>query len=617
MSPLKVLHVLSQHEFTGAETYALVLGEYQKSQGFEVEFVSDDLTNTVGIVLHRRPISQRGFLTRIKNIFFLRKLFKEKKFDIVHAHSRAASWVCWVARLGLKIPLVSTVHGKQHLHQSSRLLDIYGDQIIAICENIKAHLVRDFGINEKKISLLRNPFHFQPELTGKPANNQMGHILISIIGRASNTKGDRACQLIEQVFFRLMREFPNLKLRLVGGGLSAFKKYNQEILSRCLHEFKDRFEISGFVKDLRVSFSDSDLVIAAGRTAVEAMHFNKTLFAFGEGESLGVVSRINMSEALLSNFGDCRIKEKDPDEFEKVYAELLQWLRLYDGSADSSATLKTRIEEEFGVEKIFIRMKDIYLSARAKKLWPRPVPILMYHRVVNSAPNTKHKTFVLKETFERQLHSLRRRNFSSLSFQDYEDFRTKKLPLEKFPKKPIFISFDDAYEDNLENALPLLEKYNFKACLFCLSDHQILKNFWDKADGEISKIMTEEQKRTAGESRHFEIGSHGISHRDLTTLDQQELKRELEQSKRELQKLYAQPVLAFAYPFGIANERVREAVIAAGYKFAVLTDRGERHIEDDLFSIFRVNMFPTDEGVRFWRKTQWWYRYWYDFSRSY
>ncbi len=69
--------------------------------------------------------------------------------------------------------------------------------------------------------------------------------------------------------------------------------------------------------------------------------------------------------------------------------------------------------------------------------------------------------------------------------------------------------------------------------------------------------------------RGHEIGSHTISHPDLTSLSAEQLAYELEASRSELRAITQHPIDFFAYPYGASNERVVAAVQAAGYRGAV------------------------------------------------
>lgn len=64
----------------------------------------------------------------------------------------------------------------------------------------------------------------------------------------------------------------------------------------------------------------------------------------------------------------------------------------------------------------------------------------------------------------------------------------------------------------------------------------------------------------------IEVGSHGVSHAHLTELADDELRRELVDSKAEIEAELGRPCTELAYPYGEHDRRVRAAVEAAGYE---------------------------------------------------
>jgi peptidoglycan/xylan/chitin deacetylase (PgdA/CDA1 family) len=64
----------------------------------------------------------------------------------------------------------------------------------------------------------------------------------------------------------------------------------------------------------------------------------------------------------------------------------------------------------------------------------------------------------------------------------------------------------------------------------------------------------------------FEIGSHTLSHRDLTRLDADSLRRELVDSKRLIEDHIGRPVTSVSYPFGRYSQRVIDEAATAGYE---------------------------------------------------
>jgi peptidoglycan/xylan/chitin deacetylase (PgdA/CDA1 family) len=81
-----------------------------------------------------------------------------------------------------------------------------------------------------------------------------------------------------------------------------------------------------------------------------------------------------------------------------------------------------------------------------------------------------------------------------------------------------------------------------------------------------------------------EIGSHTVSHPILTTTDDDELRRELRDSRARLEEELGRGVELFCYPNGACDERVRREAASAGYACAVTTEPGlnERRGADPL-----------------------------------
>jgi peptidoglycan/xylan/chitin deacetylase (PgdA/CDA1 family) len=67
----------------------------------------------------------------------------------------------------------------------------------------------------------------------------------------------------------------------------------------------------------------------------------------------------------------------------------------------------------------------------------------------------------------------------------------------------------------------------------------------------------------------WEVGSHGLKHKDLTTLDVKEQKREIFESRKLLSAKIGAPINSFAYPWGFVNEDVFTHVHNAGYTSAM------------------------------------------------
>jgi peptidoglycan/xylan/chitin deacetylase (PgdA/CDA1 family) len=73
-----------------------------------------------------------------------------------------------------------------------------------------------------------------------------------------------------------------------------------------------------------------------------------------------------------------------------------------------------------------------------------------------------------------------------------------------------------------------------------------------------------------------EIGSHSHSHEILTSLEDDELERELALSRRRIEQWTGRPVAGFCYPNGSVDDRVAAATARAGYAYACTTSPPSR-----------------------------------------
>ncbi len=84
------------------------------------------------------------------------------------------------------------------------------------------------------------------------------------------------------------------------------------------------------------------------------------------------------------------------------------------------------------------------------------------------------------------------------------------------------------------------------------------------------------------------IGSHTVSHPILTYCSDEQLARELDQSKIVLQRELQRDDVAFCYPNGDCSRREAEAARIAGYTCAVSTESRLADANDDLFLLPRI-----------------------------
>ncbi len=101
----------------------------------------------------------------------------------------------------------------------------------------------------------------------------------------------------------------------------------------------------------------------------------------------------------------------------------------------------------------------ILVMACAPRTETADVAILMYHAFTEDEADTGSLCTPASE-FARQLSALRDAGYTSVGYADLIEFVNGEG---KLPEKPLLISIDDGYQNNLDLAAPLLEKYGFCA----------------------------------------------------------------------------------------------------------------------------------------------------------
>lgn len=623
---MHILQILSQIELTGAESYALTLSEWLIKNNHQVTIISDKIHSQTTARFIPRPIHTKGFINRIKNIYFLRKYIIEQQVQIVHAHSRASVRVAyWATKFcSNKVALVSTIHGRQHFSLSKKLFDNYGDRVIAVCENIKNHLITDFHMNKRKIYTLGNPIRMDNlDSTSEQSSIQSESLKIAVVGRFSGPKGENTKALLEKVIPEIVAKNQNIEFHILGMNppllgeqiLNSVAELNKVIGNRIKIYEVEPGKLDSLLKKFH-------LVLGAGRIAISSLIQGVPTIAIGEADYHGFVQQDNLQKVLASNFGDIAADKNSTQLFLNKNNELVHQIKNDISKAihnidtyRPTLELINSIKQKFDLNLVCTEIFNHYQSALFTKHFPNPIPVLMYHKIPDHELVTPHRIFVTRENFNKHLQFFSEHKFTTLSFNELDEYRTGKKSFSEFPIKPLIITFDDGYVNNLTNAVPLLKKYNFKATFFLLANKDIDTNAWDKESGAPQLPLMNQEQRKHLLNSGMEIGSHGFNHKKITRMSDSEAMSELFESKNQLESELNIKIKTFAFTYGDTSEKHAVMAKEAGYRFAVNTDTGGLHIEEDPYSIFRISIFPEETKFSLWKKTSKWYRKYYYWKR--
>ena len=173
------------------------------------------------------------------------------------------------------------------------------------------------------------------------------------------------------------------------------------------------------------------------------------------------------------------------------------------------------------------------------------------------------------------------------------------------------ITFDDGYRSFRDNALPELMQRKIPVHLFVPSGCLGQKPIWldvDDPEREREMVMTAEELK-ALDPRCVAIGSHCVSHRDLTSLNDDEAAIEISESKKTLENMIGREVGTVSFPHGFYDTKHIECARRAGYQrvfsiYPYLVFRA-----DDEYVVGRVRVDPGDHMIELKLKTLGCYRW--------
>jgi len=213
------------------------------------------------------------------------------------------------------------------------------------------------------------------------------------------------------------------------------------------------------------------------------------------------------------------------------------------------------------------------------------IPGLLFHSVMPGTLLPNLSCYSIKN-FTRLITLLKNNN--------YQGVTVSSSHINPPERKPILLTFDDGFQCVEEHALPILDRENFKATIFCVTGFNGKMSSWDVYGNNLH--LDNNAIRRIAQNGH-EIGSHTSSHAYLPYLSDADLKTELETSKKILEDITGYPVTSISFPFGGINPRVWNFAQDAGYKYGTIYRDHKKNSAPDLFPVYGVYQFESADSI--------------------
>lgn len=213
------------------------------------------------------------------------------------------------------------------------------------------------------------------------------------------------------------------------------------------------------------------------------------------------------------------------------------------------------------------------------------VPVLSYHHFAEDCTSL----FCMpSDVFKQQMKYLKENGYTVITEKELLDYLQYRRSL---PKRSVMITIDDGYSSAYDVAYPILKNHGYTATLFIYTDYI----------GISDKAITWNQLKEMKDDG-FQIGSHTISHCDLTkkregedeTVYMARIKKELLGSKQIIDTKLKQNTISLAFPFGRYDESVLAVADQVGYRLGFSVKKGGNPFFADPLSLKRDHVLKKD-----------------------
>lgn len=213
---------------------------------------------------------------------------------------------------------------------------------------------------------------------------------------------------------------------------------------------------------------------------------------------------------------------------------------------------------------------------------------LMYHRLASTedygrSQGTERVFTLPADVFEEQVAYLKQAGYSFVTPDAVRRFVFGEMQL---PDRSVMLTFDDGCRSVDQIARPILARYGACATTFVTTDPN--SYVFAQSGPEHRRLMDGELRQADGEVMRFE--SHAVSHRPLSGMRDEEIRRELADSKKELERVLGREVSYLAIPGNWFDRRVMRIAREVGYRAVWCSNPATVRRGDNPYRLPRINI---------------------------
>jgi L-malate glycosyltransferase len=325
---MNILMVTMSMNIGGAETHILELSKELAERGHNITLASfggvyADELQKLGVKCVTLPLHTKNPAHVMKSYMGLKKLICEGDFDIVHAHARIPGFIVGMlndslTENGKKFRFVTTAHLNFSVNSFLRHITRWGERVMAVSDDIKDYLVREYGFPEERIYTTINGIDtdkFSPACDFSAVlekhHLERSRKRVVYVSRLDPDRAEPAYRIID-IAQELAKKFPDTDIIIVGGG-SCFDELNgmAEKVNKAVG--RNIVIMTGAVSNVDEYCAAADVFVGVSRSALEAMSAAKPVIIAGGQGALGIFDESKTEAAVNTNFC-CRGYDSETNE---------------------------------------------------------------------------------------------------------------------------------------------------------------------------------------------------------------------------------------------------------------------------------------------------------------
>ncbi len=367
---MKILMALMGLEIGGAETHVVELSKALKNMGHEIVVTSNGGVyqkelEDYGIRHIKLPLHSKMPHRFLKSYFMLKKVFDNEHFDIVHAHARIPAYICGLLAKKYSFRYVTTAHWVFKITPLWKRLANWGEKTIAVSDDIKEYLIKNYGIWSDNISTTINGIDtkkFSKDTDWSDIKKEFGlqddKYRILYVSRMDDTRSAVAF-MTASAMPEILKIKSNAELIIVGDGndFERLKAHTDAINAQIGHK---AIILTGGRIDINKFVTSADAFVGVSRSALEAMATGIPVIIAGNEGYIGIFSEEKFKVSYDTNYC-CRGCEDATTEL--VTRDLIKIITMSQEELDKTSVYnKQVIESYYSAQKMASDYNDMYLT---------------------------------------------------------------------------------------------------------------------------------------------------------------------------------------------------------------------------------------------------------------